>query len=72
MARLRNEYEYLALLEKTLTYGEVRNDRTGVGTVSIFGEQLKFDISNSIPSWIKFFFSIYNLAIVDWATHKKI
>mgnify|MGYP006267940339 FL=1 len=49
MARLRNEYEYLALLEKTLTYGEVRNDRTGVGTVSIFGEQLKFDISNSIP-----------------------
>ena len=49
MTRLRNEYEYLALLEKTLTYGEKRDDRTGVGTISIFGEQLKFDISNSIP-----------------------
>jgi thymidylate synthase len=49
MSRLRNEYEYLALLERTLTYGERRSDRTNVGTISIFGEQIKFDISEHIP-----------------------
>jgi thymidylate synthase len=44
-----DESEYLLLLKKTLEKGQERNDRTGVGTFSIFGEQLKFDISSSIP-----------------------
>lgn len=43
------EYKYLHLLEKILDEGTVKGDRTGVGTKSIFGTQLKFDLSNSFP-----------------------
>lgn len=41
------EEDYLTLLKDILSNGERRNDRTGVGTSSIFGAQLKFDISNN-------------------------
>jgi thymidylate synthase len=43
------EYVYLNLLQKVLNEGTYRDDRTGTGTLSIFGEQMRFDISNSIP-----------------------
>jgi len=44
------EKAYLTLLEDILSDGEKRNDRTGVGTSSIFGAQLKFDLNdNKIP-----------------------
>jgi thymidylate synthase len=46
---VHQEERYLNLLKKTLHNGEERDDRTGTGTLSLFGEQLRFDISNSVP-----------------------
>lgn len=47
---LPNEEEcYLKMLEKVMGLGNDRPDRTGTGTISIFGEQIRFDISNNIP-----------------------
>lgn len=43
------EDEYLNLLKKILERGERRENRTGVDTLSLFGERLEFDISQSIP-----------------------
>ena len=40
---------YLNLLQKVIDQGESREDRTGVGTLSLFGEQLRFDLSGSFP-----------------------
>jgi thymidylate synthase len=39
------EYQYLDLLEAVLTQGDRRVDRTGVGTVALFGAMLRFDLS---------------------------
>uniref|UniRef100_A0A6C0BRV5 DHFR domain-containing protein n=1 Tax=viral metagenome TaxID=1070528 RepID=A0A6C0BRV5_9ZZZZ len=41
--------EYLRLCNKVLEHGEERNDRTGTGTFSIFGDQMRFDIRKYIP-----------------------
>lgn len=43
------ESQYLDLMRKILTEGEERDDRTGTGTISIFGERMVFDISESFP-----------------------
>jgi dihydrofolate reductase/thymidylate synthase len=43
------EQKYLSLCKNIITYGIDRSDRTGVGTKSVFGQQLRFDISQSIP-----------------------
>jgi dihydrofolate reductase/thymidylate synthase len=43
------EHGYLNTLKDILVMGNKREDRTGTGTVSLFGPQLKFDISQSIP-----------------------
>jgi thymidylate synthase/dihydrofolate reductase len=40
---------YTALIQDILSHGHNRTDRTGTGTTSVFGRQLHFDISNSIP-----------------------
>lgn len=40
---------YLALLNKVLTEGVEKTDRTGVGTQSIFGYQMHIDLSESFP-----------------------
>ncbi len=40
----------LSLYELILNDGEDRPDRTGVGTASIFGEQLKFDLRDGFPA----------------------
>lgn len=39
------EYQYLDLLDQVLNHGDERIDRTGVGTRSIFGALLRFDLS---------------------------
>jgi thymidylate synthase len=43
------EHKYLDLMKKILKDGNVRTDRTGTGTISLFGTSLRFDISSSIP-----------------------
>ena len=41
--------QYLNLLEKKMTEGIDKGDRTGVGTRSIFGAQLRFDLRKGFP-----------------------
>src|SRR5574343_1816031 len=41
--------QYLDLIEKVLDQGEESLDRTGVGTVALFGEQLRFDLREGFP-----------------------
>jgi thymidylate synthase len=40
------EFQYLDLLEQVLERGDERIDRTGVGTRSLFGAMLRFDLSD--------------------------
>ncbi len=46
---LMGEQQYLDLLQKILDEGYEKEDRTGTGTLSLFGEKMKFDISEKIP-----------------------
>lgn len=41
--------EYLNLLEDVLRRGARKSDRTGTGTLSVFGRQARFDLSQSFP-----------------------
>ncbi len=43
------EADYLALLRRALEQGRRRQDRTGVGTRSLFGWQLRFDLREGFP-----------------------
>lgn len=45
MNRRHPEYQYLDLLSDVLERGDKRQDRTGVGTLSLFGAMVRFDLS---------------------------
>ena len=42
--------QYLDALEHILENGEDVSDRTGVGTRSVFGYQMRFNLRNSFPA----------------------
>ena len=46
---VNHDEEYIQLSKYILENGETRKDRTNTGTISVFAQQMKFDIQNTIP-----------------------
>ncbi|MGR9436199.1 thymidylate synthase [Rhizobium leguminosarum] len=58
------EYQYLDLIEHVLAKGDRRIDRTGIGTLSVFGSMMRFDLSDGT-------FPVYTTKRVFWKTAVK-
>lgn len=41
--------QYHDILKRILSEGEAKSDRTGTGTLSVFGHQTRYDLKNSFP-----------------------
>jgi thymidylate synthase len=46
---VNHEKQYLQLLRDIMAHGNDRDDRTGVGTIGVFGRQLRYDVSKYLP-----------------------
>jgi thymidylate synthase len=42
--------QYLDLLRHVLEHGKLKDDRTGIGTHSVFGAQIRFDLRQNFPA----------------------
>lgn len=58
------EYQYLDLIQYVLEKGDRRIDRTGVGTLSVFGAMMRFDLSDGA-------FPVFTTKRVYWKTAVK-
>jgi len=41
--------QYLDLMSHVMENGSLKTDRTGTGTKSVFGHQMRFDLNNGFP-----------------------
>jgi len=46
---LHEEYQYLDAIREIIEKGDTMSDRTGVGTISMFGKMMRFDLRKSFP-----------------------